>query len=300
MKKLANQRNIGILLGIFCYVLWGGLVYYWHLLSNVNSIEVFSYRIVFTILSMLLYFVITGKTHKLNTEIKSLVKNKKALSYAVVASLFLGVNWVVFIYAVTINQATQASIAGYIMPLVSVFLAIFFLHERIDRFMVVSMLLAFIGVVVMISGSGSFPLLTIVMSVCFPIYSLLKKYYRLSSDVAMVFESMVLLPFILVFLLFFAKHGLFPYPPMTIFYLILSGPVTAIPLLLFAESIKRAPLSLIGFIQYVNPTISLAISVSLLGESLTKADAHSLIFICLSIIIFAIGQFLLFRKKQMT
>ncbi|CAM3179030.1 EamA family transporter RarD [Lactococcus hircilactis] len=297
---MKNQRNFGILLGVFCYVLWGALVYYWHLLSHVNAIEVFSYRIIFTILSMMVYFMLTKKTKKLGHEIKTLYHQKKSFIFALIASLFLGVNWVVFIYAVSVRQATQASIAGYIMPLVSIFLALVFLKESLDRYMIISMGLAFIGVIVMVVNSGHFPLLTLVMSVCFPIYGLFKKFYRLSSDTAMVFESLVLLPFILIFILFFAKHAFWNYDLKTIFYLVMSGPVTAIPLLLFAESLKRAPLSLIGFIQYLNPTISLAISVTLLGESLSRADFYSLIFIALGIIIFIMGQIPLLRKKQMS
>ena len=297
---MKNQKQIGIILGIGCYLMWGALVYYWHLLSKINSIEVFSYRILFTIVSMFLYFIVSKKTKKLNSEMKALINNKRSLSLAALASLFLGINWLVFIYAVTINEATQASIAGFIMPLVSVVLALIFLHEQFDRFMVISLLLAATGVILMISSSGQFPLLTIIMSVCFPIYGLLKKFYRLSSDVAMVFESSILMPFILIYLIFFAKHALWNYSPSTIFYLVLSGPVTAVPLLLFAESIKRAPLSLIGFIQYLNPIVSLVLSVTVLGESLSKADAKSLIFICAGILIFAIGEFILAKKKQVT
>lgn len=294
---MKNQRNLGLLLGLLSYILWGGLVYYWHLLSHVNSMEVFSYRILFTIVSMLLYFVFTRQTKKLNRETTALWHNKKSLLLGIIASLFLGANWLVFIYSVTINEATQASIAGYIMPLVSILLALVFLREHLDRFMITSMILAIIGVAVMIFANGRFPLLTMIMSVCFPIYGLLKKYYQISSDVAMVFESVILLPFILLYLIFFAHHALWNYDPLTIFYLFMAGPVTAIPLLLFAESIKRAPLSIVGFIQYLNPTISLIISVTLLHESLTRGDSESLIFIWISIAIFIIGQFILARKK---
>ncbi len=295
---MKNQRNLGLLLAIFCYLLWGFLTYFWSLLDNVNSIEVFCYRVLFTIVAMLLYFFISRKTKKLSGELTTMWRNKKALVLGLAASLFLGANWLTFIYSVSINEATEASIANFIMPLVSILFAVVFLRERLDRYMFASVACAILGVVVMVIDDGRFPILVIIMSVCFPIYTLLKKFYTMSSDVAMVFESLVLLPLVIFFLVFFAKQPLWIYPPMTIFWLVLSGPVTAIPLLLFAEAIKRAPLSLVSFVQYLNPTISLLVSVTLLGETLTRGDGYSLIFIASGILIFFIGQIILLRRKQ--
>ena len=294
-----NQRNLGLLLALLCYIVWGALTYYWHLLDHVPSFEVFAYRVVFSVIFMLGYFLLTGKRQKLTRETKAMVKNKKSLSFAVAASILLGFNWATFIYAVSINEATQASIANFIMPIISIILAVIFLREHMEKYMWASVILALLGVAVMIFDSGRFPLLTVLMSLFFPIYGLLKKYYSLSSDVAMVVESLILLPFILIYLIFMAKHQLWDYSPLTILGLIGAGPATTIPLLLFAESLKRAPIHMISFIQYVNPTLGLLISVTLLAEPLAQSDIISLIFIWLGILVFLAGQIVTHRRKPL-
>ncbi|MDR0199984.1 MAG: EamA family transporter RarD [Streptococcaceae bacterium] len=293
-----SQRNVGILLATLAYVLWGALVYYWHLLSHVPSLEVFGYRIIFTVISMGIYFVVTRQMGKVRLETRALVHNHRAFGLSLLASLFLGLNWLTFIYAVSINEATEASIANFIMPLVQIVLAVIFLSERLERYMWGAVGLSAVGIVVMIVADGKFPILIVIMSVCFPIYGLLKKYYTLSSDVAMLLESVVILPFVLVYLLGFASRAFWQYDPWTMLGLFFSGLVTAIPLLLFAEAVKRANYSMISFIQFINPLIALIISVLVLGEMLTIGEFWGMVFIAAAVLLFIIGQVVLLARQK--
>lgn len=242
----------GLVLAFGSYIAWGFLSIFWKLLSGVDAYEVFSYRMLSTMLTMLLYFLLFGKMGKLKTEVSGLIANKSELVTMILASFLISVNWLVFIYAVGHQQATAASLGYYINPLFSVLLAVVFLKERLENFTKLSLVLALIGVLILTIQGGRLQIVSILLPLSFGTYGLIKKNVTLSSDVAMFVETIVVTPFVLVFILFFAKHAPSDYTMSQIIYLILSGIITAIPLLLFAEALKQAPLNVVGFVQYVS------------------------------------------------
>ena len=180
------------------------------------------------------------------------------------ASFFIAANWLIYIYAVGHGQATQASLGYYILPIVSILFALIFLRESLSRTMWAAVVLAFIGVLVLIANTGKLPMVTLGLALSFGFYSLIKKGIRISSDVAMLVESGLLLPFVAIYLVFFSPESFSSYSSMEMFLLAISGVVTAVPLLCFSEAVKRAPLNLIGFIQYLSPTIQLLVAILIL------------------------------------
>lgn len=184
------------------------------------------------------------------------------------------------------------------MPLVSILLALVFLHERLTPWMTAAIIIAGIGVGILAINTGQAPLVSILLAVTFALYGLVKKNVKLSSDVAMLIESSVVAPFVLIYLLFFSKESLLDYSLLENVLLLASGIVTAIPLLLFAEAVKRAPLNIIGFIQYINPTIQLAIAVFVFHEKVGNGEVSGFIFIWIAIAIFILGQLMSLRKKS--
>ncbi|GBG97198.1 EamA family transporter RarD [Lactococcus termiticola] len=291
------NKKLGIILAIACYVLWGSLGLFWNLLSGVNSYEVFSYRILATVLTMLLYFLFTGRFSKLKNELKEVRKSKKALASGVIAAFLVGTNWLVYIIAIANGQATSASLGYYITPLISVLLAVIFLKEKIERYTVIAVIVAFIGVLLMTLENGKLPVITLVLAITFGLYGLFKKNIKMSSDVSITFEAIVIAPFVLIFLIFFAQHSFLSYSVPEMVFLLLSGIVTAIPLLLFAESLKNADLNTVGFLQYINPSLQLLVALFVFKESLTASSFQSLALILLSILIFIIGQIVSLRRK---
>lgn len=217
---------------------------------------------------------------------------------AVLASFLIALNWLTYIFAVSHQQATQASFGYYIMPLVSILLALVFLHERLSPWITAAIIIAGIGVGILAINTGQVPLVSILLAVTFALYGLVKKNVKLSSDVAMLVESSVVAPFVLIYLLFFSKESLLDYSLLENVLLLASGIVTAIPLLLFAEAVKRAPLNIIGFIQYINPTIQLAIAVFVFHEKVGNGEVSGFIFIWIAIAIFILGQLMSLRKKS--
>ncbi|HCN74765.1 EamA family transporter RarD [Pseudolactococcus plantarum] len=288
----------GILLAIGSYIAWGVLSIFWKYLGKIDSYEVFSYRILFTMLTMLIYFLACGKTAKLKTELTTLGHNKRECISMVLASIFLSINWIVYIYAMANHQATAASLGYYINPLFSVFLAVILLKETLTSAMKLAIVLALSGVVILAIQAGQLPIVSLLLPLTFGTYGVIKKNVNLSSDVAMFFEMLVVSPVVLSFLIFFAKHQLTDYSLLDQGMLALSGIITALPFLLFAEALKLAPLNVVGFAQYLNPTIKLAIAIFLFHEPFKVENLYGFVAIWISILVFMIGQIILLKKMR--
>lgn len=293
-----KKTNLGFLLGLVTYILWGFLSLYWKLLSGVSSYNTFSYRIIFTVVTMLLYMLISRNHRRYLSEIGSLIADRKKLFMMVLASLLIAINWLIYIYAVAHGQATQASFGYYIMPLVSILLAVIFLHESLSSWMLLAIAIAGFGVKMLAFDTGQVPLVSIVLALSFGLYGLVKKNVRLSSDVAMLVESSLVMPFVIIYLIAFSKESMLDYTLLENVLLVISGVVTAIPLLLFAEAVKRAPLNIIGFIQYINPTIQLIIAVLIFKETIAVGQLKGFIFIWIAIAVFILGQIIVMRKNK--
>lgn len=293
---MLSESRKGLIYAFCAYLAWAFLSLYWKALGGVPAYTTFSYRIVWTFVTMLAYFILTRQTAKLNKELSRLVTSPKSLWTMIFASLFIAINWLVYIYAFGSGQATEASLGYYLMPLVSVLLSILFLGEKLLRLEWFAVGLAGLGVLVLIGLTGQLPLITLILALSFGIYSLLKKRVHLSSDVAMLVESGIILPFVVGYLIFLSPVSWFEFSLLEQGLLALSGIITAIPLLLFAEAVKRAPLNQVGFIQYINPTLQLGIAIIIFGEDITRGEflGFSLIWVAVGVFIFA----QLFQKNK--
>ena len=196
------------------------------------------------------------------------------------------------------GQATQASLGYYIMPIVSILFALIFLRESLSRTMWAAVVLAFIGVLVLVANTGKLPMVSLGLALSFGFYGLIKKGVRLSSDVAMLVESGLLLPFVAIYLIFFSPESFSSYSSLEMFLLVISGVVTAVPLLCFSEAVKRAPLNLIGFIQYLNPTIQLLVAILIFGETVSFGELKGFLFIWMAILVFVTGQIVTFHRSS--
>ena len=247
---------------------------------------------------MLVYALITNQTTRFKGELVGLWQDKKALLRMLLASFLIAANWLIYIYAVGHDQATQASLGYYIMPIVSILFALVFLRESLSRSMWVAVVLAFIGVLVLVVNTGKLPIISLGLALSFGFYGLIKKGVKLSSDVSMLVESGLLLPFVAIYLIFFSPEAFSSYSSLEMFLLAISGIVTAVPLLCFSEAVKRAPLNLIGFIQYLNPTIQLLVAILIFGETVSFGELKGFLFIWVAILVFVTGQILNLRKSS--
>ena len=150
-----------------------------------------------------------------------------------------------------------------------------------------AVVLAFIGVLVLVANTGKLPMVSLGLALSFGFYGLIKKGVKLSSDVAMLVESGLLLPFVAIYLIFFSPESFSSYSSMEMFLLAISGAVTAVPLL-----------NLIGFIQYLNPTIQLLVAILIFGETVSFGELKGFLFIWIAILVFVTGQIVTFRRSS--
>ena len=151
-----TRKNQGLLFGLATYIQWGFLSLFWKLLAGVSAYNIFSWRIVFTVVTMLTYALVAKQNTRFKKELVALWQDKKALLRMLLASFFIAANWLIYIYAVGHGQATQASLGYYILPIVSILFALIFLRESLSRTMWAAVVLAFIGVLVLVVNATTF------------------------------------------------------------------------------------------------------------------------------------------------
>lgn len=175
----------------------------------------------------------------------------------------------------------------------------FFLKERLNPAEIIAVALAFIGVLILTYHSGSVPFAALGMAVTFSLYGLIKKFVPVSTWTGLTLETLIITPFALIYLLFFAKNFFMSYDFKTDIVMIGAGIVTAIPLLLFATAAKRISYTMVGFLQYIGPTLMLILGVLLFKESFDGLQLTAFIFIWAAILVFTIAHIYLSAKLKL-
>ena len=296
-----REQTIGIASGAGAYFLWGILPLYWKLLSGVPSEEVLAHRIIWSFIFMIFILLVLGKLSSFQKELLSIFKQPKKLTAIAFASLFITINWYAFIWAVNHDHVIQTSLGYYINPLISVLLGILFLKERLSFWQLISFALATIGVLNLVFRFGEIPWVSLILAMSFGLYGLLKKTARLHALTGLTIETLLITPFALIYLISVRSSmsdALYINNVSILFLLLGAGIVTAVPLLLFASGANRISLSMIGFLQYIAPTLMLIQGVFLYGESFTSAHMVSFALIWAALVIFTLARTKLFRRIE--
>ncbi len=255
------------------YLLWGVLPIYWHNLSSVSSLKILMFRILFSAFTLLI-FVYASK----NTLFISYLKNRKTRQSLMITSGLIAINWGLFIYAVSSSHVLQASLGYYINPLISVMLGVIFLKEKLDTPKIAAIFLAFAGVLYMTVSLGEFPYISIALALSFGFYGYMKKKLHLDSYNSLLVETLLLSGAALIYSFYLTASGTFNLADLSLtewVLIVLSGIVTCLPLILFNEGAKAIPLSSMGFLQYLTPTLMLLVGVLLYGENFSSVHTIS-------------------------
>lgn len=288
-----ERENItGIIFTAGSYVVWGILPIYWKILNEVPALEILAHRVVWAFIFVL---IIVGllKRKLLKDFFQVQMRQKKTWLGLLLASVFISINWVIYIFAVNTNHIVEASLGYYINPLIAVLLGVFVLREKINKLQAVSFGLAGIGVIYMTFSIGTFPWIALVLAVSFGFYGLSKKLLKVDSILGLLLETLFILPFALMFLAYLGMNGQHSFGVGSLkndLFLLGSGIATALPLLWFGIGVQKIPLYMVGFLQYIAPTISLILGVVMFGEAFTKD--HLITFLCIwsAIAIFTISN----------
>lgn len=290
-----QKERSGVPVAVLAYVIWGFLPVYWKSIEHVSSIEILVSRIVWAFLSTLLLVFLMKNGRHLVEDMKILWQSKRSFWSLFFASILISGNWFLYIWAVNHGYLVQTSLGYYINPLVSVVLGVVFLKERLSTTQMVAFLLAIIGVTILTISYGQFPLLAFTLAVSFAVYGLVKKSIQLDALRVLTIETFFITPLALGYYiwLFWADQAVFLHANLrTDILLVFTGVATALPLVLFAKGAQRMPLYMVGFLQYIAPTIMLFLGVIIYGETFGKIDLLSFMFIWAALILFTVSKVL--------
>jgi chloramphenicol-sensitive protein RarD len=285
----------GYIMTFSAYVLWGIIPLYWKQLTSIGSLELISLRIIVTVITLL--SVVLAMRNPLFI---GYLKDGKKRKQLMVSSGFIAINWGVFVYAINSGHLVQASLGYYMNPLISMLLGIVILKERLSKAQYISIILAFAGVLFLTFGYNEFPWISLILAFSFAFYGFFKKTYHLDSLHSLLVEGLYLLP-IVIGITFMTNATTKWVADVTVNewgLLMLAGLITSIPLILFSNGAKLIPLSAVGFLQYIAPTLMLLIGVLLYGEVFTTTHKISFALIWLGLLIYTVSLFTQSFKKR--
>lgn len=290
----------GIIYAAACYSAWGLFPLYFKALHSIPSIEILLHRMVWALVFLLLVLTVRQQWSWL----ADVVRQPKLLAGFAASAILLSANWFLYIWAINNDRIVDASLGYFMTPLVNVFLGFVLLKERLRTIQWLAIACASFGVLWLGLQTGHPPWIALILASTFGMYGLLRKTAALGALEGLSLETMLLFPFALAYLGYLALHGqsvFFQTTSTTQVLLLAAGPITAIPLLMFAAAARRIPLATLGLMQYISPTIQLLIGVWLYHEQFSQARLFGFMGIWTGLLIYSIDSLRLnFMNKATT
>jgi chloramphenicol-sensitive protein RarD len=279
-----TKFNKGLLFGISAYIIWGLLPLYWKLVEEAGAYEILAHRGIWSLLICISLLALRKQLRSAYV----MVRSSRTLSLLFLASGLLTINWGVYIWSVTVNRVVEAALGYYITPLINVTFGVLLLREKLRPAQWIAVALAAVGVVILTLGYGSLPWIALVLAISWGSYSLIKKSLNLGALETLSLETLFAFLPNLVFLFIIQGNGSAEFGSTWTISLLLfgAGAATVIPLLLFNGSTTRLPLSTVGLLQYITPTIMFFIGIFINNEdiSMTKVIGFAFIWLALAVL----------------
>ena len=285
----------GLLSAALAYVIWGLFPLYFHQLRDVNALEVVLHRSLWSLLFMLALLALKHRWQALTQALRQ----PRTLAVFAASALLLSGNWLIYVWAVHSHRVIEASLGYFINPLFNVLLGVLVLHERPRPMQWLALGLAALGVIGMAWVSGAAPWVSLALALTFGLYGLLKKLAPLGAQDGLALETLILAPLVVPALAWFASHGgdTAYATPTTWLWLLAAGPLTAVPLLLFAYGAQRITLSTLGLLQYLGPTLQFAIGLWVFHEPMQPERLAGFGVIWLALLLYS-GESLWWASKR--
>jgi len=297
-KSIASNDKkdvVGTLYTIAAFTLWGCLPVYWKLLKVIPAEEIVFHRIAWTFVSATIFVLWLGRKQVLF----DILKNRKHRLIVIFSSVLIVINWLVYVYAINADHVVEASLGYFINPLVTIFLGMIILKEKLTPIQITALILA-VGAVLFLSiDNGRFPWIAIILAFSFGLYGLIKKMGNLDSMASLSIEMLFLLPVAVSMIALKEYNGAGAIQNSSLLINIIlvgTGVISAVPLYWFAQGTKMISLSRIGFIQYITPTITLLIGVLIYEEAFTSSHVISFSMIWTALILYTAS--ILMAKKD--
>lgn len=282
--------RLGIIAGLAAYILWGFLPIFFKFVEHIDPLMVVAFRVAASLVVVAIVLAWRGQMG----EVKVALRDKKAVIKLAISAVLVAINWLTFIWAVGNHQVLDVSFGYFINPIVNVMLGMVLLGERLSRMKWVAVGLAACAVAIQAIGLGTIPWIALLLAFSFAFYGYVRKTVNVGSSAGLMVETIVLFPIAIGYfvLSFFISPSLaYLTDPTNLILLALTGPATAIPLMLFAFATRQLQLSTIGMLQYIAPSMGFVIAIYLFGEPLEIPRLLSFALIWVSLIVFSIASY---------
>lgn len=285
----ANATRNGVIAAVMAHLLWGFLPLLFRSLHDAGAALIVAERTLWSLVLLTAIICIGGNISKT----LEFLSDRRRLVAVVAAATLLMVNWLLYVWAVETQQVLQTSFGNFINPIVNVALGMVFLGERHNRVQVLSISIAGIAIVIQAIGLGTVPVVALGIALTFGFYGLIRKQVQVGPAIGLFAETAIMAPLALGYVAFdLMKNGIGVHgDPGSMALFVLTGPATAIPLLLFAYGLKRLRLTTLGMLQYVAPSIQFLIAIFLFGEAIDPFRLISFGLIWVSLLIFSLDVF---------
>lgn len=271
---MSRETKLGLLYTTGAFLLWGIVPVYWKMLQHVPAIEILAHRIVWGLVFVSIWMTVRRRW----PDLREVFGRPRTVAALLASTIFIATNWGLFIYAVVTDRVLATSLGYFINPLVNILLGLVVLHERLNRRQWTAVGLASLAVVLLTVQAGELPWISLVLPVSFGLYSLLRKTVHADAVVGLTFETAALTPLAVGLLVHQERLGVGALGHLgfkTDFLLVVSGAVTAVPLILFTLGVRRIRLSTAGLLQYIAPTCTFLLAVLVYDEPFSTAHAIS-------------------------
>ena len=290
------QTRKGVAATLAQAFIYGMFPLYWAALAMVPSMNVMLYRILTAAVVMVAFMMLTGRWRAFAQAVARMARTPRVFLMALAAAVLVTIDWVVYIYLVSVGRTSEASAANFLMPLINMLLALLLLRERTTRLGLASMGIALVGGALYVADTGTFPGLAMLMTVSYSGYCLIKRFVPLDPFQSLTFETGALAPFALIALAAQPKFGVPEDAPWWVWALLAGcGVLTAVPLVLTSYGVKHAAFLTLSFTQYITPTIQLILGIMVLGE---RVPAHRFVSFSVIWLALAVYTFDLVRRNR--
>jgi len=297
MTKPHAKSKTAVLAGLAAFVTWGLIPGYWKLLKAVPAAEILAHRYVWT--TVFLTGLLSWQ-HRWG-EVRSDSKSARKMAFCFASGCTISINWFVFIWAVNIGRIIETSLGYFMTPLVNVLFGAVLLRERLTRLQPASVLLAALGVVNLTFGYGQFPWIAVMLCISFGVYGLLRKQSGTAAIPGLFFETVLLTPIALGYLLLLRSEGRLGFATSGTWILVLlltTGIVTAVPMVWFGHAARNLRLTTLGFIQYLSPTCSFLLGVFVYHEPFGRGQLITFSLIWLALVVFTVEAIFRLRADR--
>ena len=287
--KRIKEYQQGVACAILCAVLWGILPVYWKSLEPINPILIILYRVV---LAFGFSLILALNIYKWEDIIKPL-KGKKTAGTFFLTGLLISCNWGIYIWAVSNDHVIQTCIGYYIEPLIVCVFGIALFKEKLNKYKLAALLLALFSVLIILVYYRQIPAIALSLAITFASYAAIKKRYKLDAVLALLYETMFLVPLVLPVILYLEVSGrgaVAVAEPYQWFLLAFAGVLTGTPLMFFAMAANRINLVTLGITEYISPSIALILGIFLFKEPFDFVQLITFSFIWVGLVVFTIGE----------